>query len=92
MNKLWRINNDPWDTYANWESWLMEYMSDETADQVCEIGADVIADIYGVFCQMRDFFEKAYAAEAKEERLGTSASRSAALRKLRVPDAAPVRS
>ncbi len=57
MNDFWEITNDPWDTYANWESWLAKQMPDFIVDKICEVDVVLMANIYGVFCGLRDNLE-----------------------------------
>ena len=62
-DKLWEIDNDPWETYANWESWLTEQMPDFIADKICEIDVTLMANLYVVFC---DFKQRIRELEAYE--------------------------
>jgi len=59
MSTPWKNTNDPWETFANWELWIVEQMPDAVnADELCEIDVILRANLYRLFCKIYSKIEQ----------------------------------
>jgi len=55
-DRQWNTPNqtDPWESCAEWESWVMDKMIESSAELFDDLDPTIKAEIYGIFCDMED--------------------------------------